>query len=179
MSPTLHLVLNRIWPVGVYVHCILSKACLIVNLQIIDYLTANNPSVQPPLNDSQKANLYAEFASGGETGWDFSMRWFPGSPSKVGGLVSLNVRNMVGPDLNGILCELSLLSKMMQDSNWGLIYILQTRTILRWQTFTVLPMKLQLTCTRPLLHPSKLVFWIFFGIHKKLVVYSLFFEFNY
>ena len=80
-------------------------ACLIVNLQITDYLTANDPTLQPPLNDSQKANLYAELASGGETGWDFSMRWFAGSPSKVGGLVSLNIRNTIGPDLNGILCE--------------------------------------------------------------------------
>lgn len=85
-----------------------STACLIVNLQIIDYQTANDPSVQPPLNDSQKADLYAELASGGETGWDFSMRWFAGSSSTHGGLLSLNVRNIVGPDLNSILCELSL-----------------------------------------------------------------------
>jgi alpha,alpha-trehalase len=49
--------------------------------------------------------LYAEFASGGETGWDFSARWFAGSTSAFGGLVSLNIRNMVGPDLNSILCE--------------------------------------------------------------------------
>ena len=85
--------------------CISLTACLIVNLKFIDYLTANDPSVQPALNDSQKADLYAELASGGETGWDFSMRWFTGSLSTLGGLLSLNVRNVVGPDLNAILCE--------------------------------------------------------------------------
>lgn len=89
-------------------------------LQIIDYLTANDPSLQPPLSDLQKADLYAELASGGETGWDFSMRWFTGSPSNMGGLVSLNIRNIIGPDLNAILCEFYYLSafqkkkKMMQ-----------------------------------------------------------------
>ena len=79
----------------------------------IDYLTANDPTLNPALNDSQKAALYAEFASGGETGWDFSARWNAGSPSKVGGLVSLNVRNCVGPDLNSILCEFIFGSEMV------------------------------------------------------------------
>ena len=93
-----------------------STACLIINLQIIDYITANDPSVQPPLNETQRADLYAELASGAESGWDFSMRWFSGSPSTVKGLVSLNVRSMVGPDLNAIICEfyhLCKFSKMM------------------------------------------------------------------
>ena len=106
MSPTLHLVLNRTSPVGVLnINCISSTARLIVNLQIIDYQTANDPSVQPPLNDSQKADLYAEFASGGESGWDFSSRWYAGSTSKIGGLLSLNIRRIIGPDLNSIICE--------------------------------------------------------------------------
>ena len=98
--------------------CISSTACLIVNLQIIDYLTVKDPSVHPPLNDSQKADLYAELGSASESGWDFSMRWYAGSPSTVKGLASLNVRNIVGPDLNAIMCEYLLqISKMMQDSN--------------------------------------------------------------
>ena len=93
-----------------FIRCISLTACLIVNPQIIDYLTANNPSIKPPLNDSQKANLYAELGSGSESGWDYSTRWFS-SPRKSVGLLNLNVRNIVGPDLNSIICELSLLLK--------------------------------------------------------------------
>jgi hypothetical protein len=33
-----------------------------------DYLTANGPNIKTPLNDTQKAALYAELASGAETG---------------------------------------------------------------------------------------------------------------
>jgi len=33
-----------------------------------DYLTANGPDVKTPLNDTQKAALYAELASGAESG---------------------------------------------------------------------------------------------------------------
>ena len=144
---------------------------------IIDYLTVNDPTLQTPLNDSQKADLYAELATAAEAGWDFSSRWFAGSTSTLGGLLSLNGRSMVGPDLNGIICELyiSASPKMMQ----GLIYILQTRIIYRWQNFTALPIQLQLTYTRPLLHPLKLVFWIFFGIQKKFVVILSFFRIQY
>ena len=72
---------------------------------------ANDPTLKSPLNDSQKADLYAEFATGGETGWDFSTRWFAGSTSTEGGLLSLNGRHIVGPDLNGILCELLYASR--------------------------------------------------------------------
>lgn len=57
--------------------------------------------------------------------------------------------------------------KIIQTEVW--FYILQTGTIWSWQNFTVLPIKLQPTDTRPLLHPSKLVFWIFFGIQKRFV----------
>ena len=122
MSPTLHLVLNRTLTVGVFnINCISSTARLIVNMQIIDYSTANDVNLKPPLNNSQKVDLYAEFASGSESGWDFSSRWYAGSTSKIGGLLSLNIRRIIGPDLNSIICELSLLPKMMQDSNRGLI----------------------------------------------------------
>jgi len=40
----------------------------------------------------------------------------------------------------------------------------------------VLPMQLRLANTGPLLHPSKLLFWTFFGIHKKFV--TLVYEFS-
>ena len=80
---------------------------------MIDYQTANDPTVQPALNDSQKADLYSELASGAETGWDYSSRWLVGGPSNTDSfsLLSLNVRNIVGPDLNSILCEYLLHSK--------------------------------------------------------------------
>ena len=154
MCPTLHLVLNRTWKVECFIYlfaCVSQvTGCLIVNLCNIDYLTANDPSLQTPLNDSQKADLYAELATAAEAGWDFSSRWFAGSTSTLGGLLSLNGRSMVGPDLNGILCELyiSAFPPQKNDVRFKLtIYILQTRIIYRWQNFTVLPIRLQLTYT--------------------------------
>jgi len=68
-----------------------------------DYTTANDPTVTPALNDTQKASLYAELASGAETGWDYTMRWFS-IGKEAEGLRSLNVRNTVAVDLNSILC---------------------------------------------------------------------------
>jgi alpha,alpha-trehalase len=57
------------------------------------------------LNETEKAAVYAELASGAETGWDYTVRWF--SASKVNGsLVGLNVRNTIGVDLNSLHCEL-------------------------------------------------------------------------
>jgi len=71
-----------------------------------DYTTANGPEVKPPLNETQKAALYAELASGAETGWDYTMRWFQvGKLSS--GLLALNVRNTIAVDLNSILCTSS------------------------------------------------------------------------
>lgn len=70
----------------------------------LDYTTANGPTVSPALNDTQKASLYAELASGAESGWDYTFRWF--SAANVDkGLLALNVRNTVGVDLNSILCK--------------------------------------------------------------------------
>jgi alpha,alpha-trehalase len=81
--------------------------------EIIDYLMANDRTANPPLSASQKADLYAELATGSETGWELSSRWFAGGNSAARGLLRLNVRNVVGPDLNGIMCELSLLPKIV------------------------------------------------------------------
>lgn len=64
-----------------------------------DYTTAANVS------ESQKAALYAELASGAETGWDYTMRWFRAG-GLSSGLLSLNVRNTVAVDLNSLLCTL-------------------------------------------------------------------------
>ncbi|KAJ7611950.1 trehalase [Mycena polygramma] len=64
-----------------------------------DYTTVHDPT-QPALNDSQAAALYAELASGAETGWDYSSRWLTNS---TGGLRALNVKGIVPVDLNSIL----------------------------------------------------------------------------
>ncbi len=73
-----------------------------------DYITANTPDL-PALNESQRANLYAELASGAETGWDYTARWLR-EPNAHGdaGLRTLNVRGTIAIDLNSILCTLSL-----------------------------------------------------------------------
>jgi alpha,alpha-trehalase len=84
-----------------------------------DYVTANNHSyyatsgiIYPettPLNDSQKAELYANLATGAESGWDYGTRWLanPGDAAKdvYFPLRSLNVVNIVPVDLNSILYE--------------------------------------------------------------------------
>ena len=83
-----------------------------------DYVTANNhsyyaksgiiyPEVSPGLNDSQREELYANLASGAESGWDYSSRWLK-TPSDAAQdvyfpLRSLNVIQTVPVDLNSIL----------------------------------------------------------------------------
>ncbi|ETS87327.1 hypothetical protein PFICI_01155 [Pestalotiopsis fici W106-1] len=82
-----------------------------------DYVSANNQSyyatsgiIYPEvkaLNDSQKADLYANLATGAESGWDYSSRWLA-NPSDAADdvyfpLRSLNTRNIVSVDLNSIL----------------------------------------------------------------------------
>ncbi|KAI0830000.1 glycoside hydrolase family 37 protein [Hypoxylon sp. FL0890] len=82
-----------------------------------DYITANNQSyyansgiIYPetrPLNDTEKAELYANLASGAESGWDYNSR-FIATPSDAANdvyfpLRSLNTGNIVGVDLNSIL----------------------------------------------------------------------------
>ncbi|KAJ7130546.1 Six-hairpin glycosidase-like protein [Mycena epipterygia] len=70
-----------------------------------NYLTIHDPT-QPTLNASQSAALYAEFASGAETGWDYASRWLtnptiPNPNVGVGGgpwqagLRALNVKGTI------------------------------------------------------------------------------------
>ena len=75
-----------------------------------DYLTANDPDITTPLNDSQKSELYSELASGAETGWDYTARWLMnplagGTNNTNPGLRTLNVKNTIPICLNSILCE--------------------------------------------------------------------------
>jgi len=93
---------------------------------IPDYTTANDPSISPPLSDDDKANLYAELASGAETGWDYTIRWFSAANASEG-LRSLNVRNTIGVDLNSILCTFN---KICLPGFWNLsnVFFKKTKT---------------------------------------------------
>ncbi|KPM46064.1 Trehalase [Neonectria ditissima] len=82
-----------------------------------DYVTANNKSyyadsgiIYPEnvkLNETQKEKLYANLASGAESGWDYTARWLsrPNDAAQHNyfPLRSLNVMNTVPVDLNSIL----------------------------------------------------------------------------
>ena len=74
-----------------------------------DYNTAFDPTL-PSLNETERSALYAELASGAETGWDYSSR-FAAEPYAGGTnntnptLRSVRVREHVAVDLNSILCQ--------------------------------------------------------------------------
>ncbi|KAB5589880.1 Trehalase [Ceratobasidium theobromae] len=73
---------------------------------LADYLTANGPGMN--LTEAQKGDLYAELATGAESGWDYTARWsrqkFSGNLSDtMPQLRSLNIRSIVPVDLNSIL----------------------------------------------------------------------------
>ncbi|KAL2155183.1 hypothetical protein VTH82DRAFT_3859 [Thermothelomyces myriococcoides] len=84
-----------------------------------DYITANNESyyaasgiiypVKTPLNETEKAVLYSNLATGAESGLDYTARWLrvPDDAARdvYFPLRSLNVRDMVPVDLNSILYE--------------------------------------------------------------------------
>lgn len=78
----------------------------------LDYLTVNDPTLTTPLNDSEKADLYSQLASGAESGWDYSSRFIReplagGSNNTNPALRTLNIKNHIPVDLNSILCVLS------------------------------------------------------------------------
>lgn len=84
------------------------KGLIFILCRFVDYTTVNGPNVNSTLNEIQKAAIYAELASGAETGWDYSLRWFQAG-KRSSGLLALNVRNTVAVDLNSILCTSSYL----------------------------------------------------------------------
>nr|XP_036585382.1 trehalase [Colletotrichum truncatum]KAF6795279.1 trehalase [Colletotrichum truncatum] len=99
-----------------------------------DYVTASNssyyaasgiiyPEVQP-LNDSQKAIVYANLASGAESGWDYTARWIshPADATRdvYFPLRSLNVLGTVPVDLNAILYANEMaIAALLNSSNNG------------------------------------------------------------
>jgi len=83
---------------------------------IEDYYTATNESfyaesgiIYPAtsLNDSEVAQLYADLASGAESGWDYTARWIRNPSDAINDvyfpLRTLNTYNIVPVDLNSIL----------------------------------------------------------------------------
>jgi alpha,alpha-trehalase len=82
-----------------------------------DYVTANNQTyfneegeqfnATRPLNETEKASLYSNLASGAESGWDYSARWVKNPSDAVSDtffpLRSLNTVNTIPVDLNSIL----------------------------------------------------------------------------
>ncbi|KAI0076715.1 glycoside hydrolase family 37 protein [Panus rudis PR-1116 ss-1] len=78
-----------------------------------DYITANDPTLQTPLTKQERGDLYAELATGAESGWDYSSRWLKeptigGSNNTAPALRSLNIRSLVPVDLNSILYKAHL-----------------------------------------------------------------------
>jgi alpha,alpha-trehalase len=82
-----------------------------------DYVTANNQTyfneegkqfnATGPLNETEKATLYSNLASGAESGWDYSGRWVRNPSDAVSDtffpLRSLNTVNTIPVELNSIL----------------------------------------------------------------------------
>ncbi|KZT70791.1 glycoside hydrolase family 37 protein [Daedalea quercina L-15889] len=87
---------------------------------IDDYTTAFDPTL-PDLNETERSALYAELASGAETGWDYSSRFaaqpFAGGTNNTNPtLRSLQVREHVPVDLNSILYKAHALVADMYSS---------------------------------------------------------------
>lgn len=62
---------------------------------------------QPPFNLTQQADIYAELASGAESGWDYTSRW---TKEPLGNITdnsvplrTLNVRSIIPVDLTSLL----------------------------------------------------------------------------
>ncbi|KAG8955246.1 hypothetical protein FRC03_011247 [Tulasnella sp. 419] len=80
-----------------------------------DYETANGNDLITPYTEKEKADLYAELASGAESGWDYSSRWSREPWSNRHNLTNLqplmrtlNVRGIGAVDLNSILYKAML-----------------------------------------------------------------------
>ncbi|KAI0629777.1 glycoside hydrolase [Trametes polyzona] len=86
-----------------------------------DYSTANDPTLETPLNEQQRSDLYAELATGAETGWDYSSRWMAlphagGSNNTNPALRSLNIRKTIPVCLNSILYKAHSLLADLYDA---------------------------------------------------------------
>ncbi|KAF2791576.1 glycoside hydrolase family 37 protein [Melanomma pulvis-pyrius CBS 109.77] len=100
-----------------------------------DYVTANNESyysksgkiynASKPLSAEEMAQLYANLASGAESGWDYSSRWLKNPEDAVSDtffpLRSLNTVNVLPVDLNSILYanEIAIAEFQRMDGNYS------------------------------------------------------------
>lgn len=87
-----------------------------------DYNTVEDAS--PPLNASAKADLYAELATGAESGIDYSIRWCKFKSENVTDneavLRGMNARAQIPPDLNALLAgDHALVSRLLATNNHG------------------------------------------------------------
>jgi alpha,alpha-trehalase len=100
-----------------------------------DYVTANNESyynkegevfnATSQLNETERAELYANLASGAESGWDYSSRWLKNPSDAVTDtffpLRSLNTVNTIPVDLNSILYynEITIAGFHQREGNYS------------------------------------------------------------
>ncbi|XP_047738979.1 trehalase-like [Hyalella azteca] len=56
------------------------------------------------LPEQQRTQLYVEFKSGAESGWDYSSRWYNSNGTNRGTLKNLQVTSIAPVDLNSLLC---------------------------------------------------------------------------
>jgi alpha,alpha-trehalase len=79
-----------------------------------DYLVTNGDDLPSPTfySQSQRNALWAELATGAESGWDYSTRWLKTVPANgtnnTVALRTLNIREIVPVDLNSILCTFAV-----------------------------------------------------------------------
>ena len=79
-----------------------------------DYLTANDPTLQTPLTEDERAELYSELASGAESGWDYSSRWLA-DPQR---LASIRTTDIVPVDLNSLMLIMEETIAKRSDVGW-------------------------------------------------------------
>lgn len=87
---------------------------------LTDYHTANDPEL-PTLTEDERSELYAQLATGAESGWDFSARWYTDPRAKGNaGLRTLNGINIIPIDLNSILYKAHLnLASLYNNDEFG------------------------------------------------------------
>jgi alpha,alpha-trehalase len=85
-----------------------------------DFLTVHESS--PMLNETEQAALYAELATGAESGWDYSVRW---CKEKILNLTSndpalrqLNARAIIPVDLTALLAGDHALVSSLSHCPW-------------------------------------------------------------
>ncbi|KAF1999679.1 glycoside hydrolase family 37 protein [Amniculicola lignicola CBS 123094] len=119
-----------------------------------DYTTANNATyyneegeafnATAPLNETEISQLYANLASGAESGWDYSSRWLKIPADAVNDnyfpLRSLNVIDTIPVDLNSILYhnEITIAEFHKREGNYSAAIAWANRAAERSEAMTAL-----------------------------------------